>query len=124
MGRVFGDKDRGLTQRWAKKQISRIFPDLGAVEFEEAWYGQIAMTPDHVPRIHELAPGLWTCIGYNGRGITTGTLFGQAMAELLTGTPREDLPLAISDMTPAPRRWLQARLYGMAFAANQIWKSL
>lgn len=53
-----------------KKQMARMFPTLRPVEFEEAWHGQIALTPDHLPRIYELAKNLFTPIGYNGRGIT------------------------------------------------------
>ena len=124
MGRVIGTKDRGLSHRWAKKQIARVFPDLGPVEFEEAWHGQIAMTPDHLPRVHQLEQGLWTAIGYNGRGITTGTLFGQALADLLTGMDPSDLPLPVTELAQAPRSALTSRFYGMAFTANQIWQSL
>ncbi len=120
MGRIFGNKDRGLTQRWARKQIARVFPDIGDVSFEEAWHGQIAMTPDHLPRIHQLDEGLWTAIGYNGRGITTGTLFGQAMADLLTGMPVEDLPLPITDLAAAPQAALKSKIYDLAFTANQV----
>ncbi len=124
MGRVIGDKDSGLTRRWAEKRISAIFPELGRVTFEDAWHGQIAMTPDHLPRVHQLAPGLWTAIGYNGRGITTGTLFGIAMADLLTGMDPSDLPLPLTDMTAAPRAKLTSRIYDLAFTANQVWKGL
>ena len=124
MGRVIGTKDRGLTRRWAQKQISRVFPDLGPVEFEEAWHGQIAMTPDHLPRVHQLDQGLWTAIGYNGRGITTGTLFGQSLADLLTGMDPADLPLPITEMAQVRRGGLTSKIYDMAFTANQIWRSL
>ena len=125
MGKVVGTKDSGLSQRFARKQVARIFPQLGPVEFEEAWHGQIAMTPDHLPKIFELAEGVYTPIGYNGRGITTGTLFGKAMAELLTGAARDSLPLPIStNPTPAPRARLMARVYDAAFTANQAWKAI
>ncbi len=43
------------------------------------------MTPDHLPRIYRLDEGLYTPIGYNGRGITPGTIFGKAMAEQKRG---------------------------------------
>jgi glycine/D-amino acid oxidase-like deaminating enzyme len=124
MGRVIGTKDDGLTFRWARKQIARVFPDLGPVEFEDAWHGQIAMTPDHLPKVHQLDEGLWTAIGYNGRGITTGTLFGQSMADLLTGLDPSELPLPVTKMTEAPRIDLSRRFFDMAFTAKQIWRSL
>ncbi len=124
MGKVHGTTERGLSQRWARKQIKRIFPTLPEVEFEQAWHGQIAMTPDHLPRIHELAPGLYTAIGYNGRGITTGTLFGKAMADLLTGLDQADLPLPVSTLETVRGAPLFSRLYQTAFAANQVIRSV
>jgi glycine/D-amino acid oxidase-like deaminating enzyme len=124
MGKIIGTKQRGLSRRWAQKQISRLFPQLAPVEFEDAWHGQIAMTPDHLPRIHALAPNLFTPIGYNGRGITTGTLFGQTMADLLTGAPRSDLPLPMTDMTPLASAGITSRFYQMAFTAHQAFKAI
>ena len=124
MGTVVGGIGEGLSSRWAHKQLARLFPDLGPVEFEDAWHGQIAMTPDHLPRIYRLAEGLYTPIGYNGRGITTGTLFGEAIAGLLTGMSADDLPLPITQAATVPSASIMARLYQTAFTANQIWKSL
>jgi glycine/D-amino acid oxidase-like deaminating enzyme len=124
MGRVMGDARHGLSRRWAEKRLRQLFPGLGPVDFEEAWHGEIALTPDHLPRIHELAEGLYTPIGYNGRGITTGTIFGEAMADLLTGMDPARLPLPMRDVGTVPGAGLRARLYRAAFAANQIWKGL
>ena len=124
MGKVAGSAHSGLSQRWARKQIKRIFPGLGAMEFEEAWHGQIAMTPDHLPRIYELDRGLYTAIGYNGRGITTGTLFGKAMADLLTGLDPADLPLPVSELSFARGAAIMSRLYQTAFTMNQVYKSI
>ena len=124
MGTVIGTAEKGLSRRWARKQIARVFPTLGPVEFEEAWHGRIAMTPDHLPRVYELDTGLYTAIGYNGRGITTGTLFGRAMANLLAGMDRTDLPLPITPLSTVPSAPVYSRLYQAAFTANQIFKSL
>jgi glycine/D-amino acid oxidase-like deaminating enzyme len=124
MGRVHGDVDHGLSQRWARRELGRLFPDLGPLRFEAAWDGQIAMTPDHLPRIHELAEGLYTPIGYNGRGIITGTIFGQAMAGLLTGQDQDALPLPITRLTPVASAPLMRRVYAVGFAAQQLWRSL
>lgn len=124
MGKVIGAADKGLSHRWAKKQLKRLFPTLGNVEFEEAWHGQIAMTPDHLPRIYELADNLYTPIGYNGRGITTGTIFGRAMSNLLTGAARDSLPLPITTLKTVPTAPIYSRFYETAFYANQVLKSI
>ncbi len=123
MGRVIGGRN-GLSRRWASRSLKRLFPDLGDVEFELAWHGRIAMTPDHLPRIHRLADGLYTPVGYNGRGIGPGTIFGRAMGELLAGGREEELPLPITDLKTVASAPIVSRIYDLAFTANQFVKSL
>ncbi|WP_350334577.1 NAD(P)/FAD-dependent oxidoreductase [Coralliovum pocilloporae] len=124
MGSVVGSVGRGLSHRWARKQLLRLFPELGPIEFEEAWDGKIAMTPDHLPRIYQLAPNLLTSIGYNGRGITTGTIFGECMAKLISGMDPAVLPLPMAEFSPVPAASIMSRVYRVAFTANQVLKSL
>ncbi|MBF9058092.1 FAD-dependent oxidoreductase [Rhodobacterales bacterium HKCCSP123] len=124
MGRLIGTVERGLSLRWARKRLERLFPGLGPVRFEAAWDGEIAMTPDHLPRVHQLAEGLYTPIGYNGRGITTGTIFGAAIVGLLTCRDPEALPLPLSDMAAVPTAPLMRRFYALGFAATQVWRSV
>lgn len=123
MGKVIGDKNSGLSARWARKQLRRIFPSIGEAKFEEAWHGQIAMTPDHLPRVHQLDENLYTAIGYNGRGITTGTIFGEAMAGLLTGMDKSELPLPMTSPSAVSSAPVMSRFYDMAFTVNQFVKS-
>lgn len=123
MGSVIGGES-GLSERWAARQLKRLFPQLGPVAFEKSWHGQIAMTADHIPRIHRLAEGLYTPIGYNGRGIAPGTIFGKAIAELLAGGDERDLPLPVTGVKPESLRGLKAGFFRAAFAANQMVKSI
>ncbi len=123
MGKVVGG-EKGLSQRWATRRLQRLFPDLGPVEWEKSWHGQIAMTGDHLPRIHRLAENLYTPIGYNGRGITPGTIFGQAIATFLNDGDEENLPLPITDLKPVTSAPIMSRLYETAFKANQLLGSL
>jgi glycine/D-amino acid oxidase-like deaminating enzyme len=53
-----------------------MFPEPGDVKWGKAWRGQLAMTRDHLPHIHNLVPGRYEVIGYDGREITTGTVIG------------------------------------------------
>ena len=123
MGSVLGGTT-GTSKRWAAARARRLFPELGDVRFEAAWHGQLGMTPDHLPRIHRLAEGLYTPIGYNGRGISPGTMFGKAMAELVSGGREDSLPIPVTDLRPAPNRALKSNFYKVVFAANQLVKSL
>lgn len=123
MGSVIGG-ETGLSRRWAAARLRRLFPELGPVRFETAWHGIIDMTPDHLPRIHRLAEGLYTPIGYNGRGITPGTMFGKAIAGLLSGAREEDLPLPVTELKAAPNRGVKSLFYRTVFAANQLIRSV
>lgn len=122
MGKLTGG-DRGLSRRWASHKLQQLFPELGKPEWETAWDGKIALTPDHLPRIHRLEEGLYTPIGYNGRGITTGSVMGKCMAKLLTGSPESDLLLPITDVRKVYTAPIASRVYETAFKANQLYKS-
>jgi glycine/D-amino acid oxidase-like deaminating enzyme len=120
MGRMFGTPQSGLTMRRAGRILRHMFPDLGPVAFETGWDGTIAMTPDHLPRIVKLDEGLFTPIGYNGRGVTTGTLFGRSMAQMLGGGDPEQLPLPLTTLEPVGLKQLSERFYDLGFTLNQL----
>ncbi|WP_425043374.1 NAD(P)/FAD-dependent oxidoreductase [Primorskyibacter sp. S87] len=122
MGSVFGGT-AGLSRRWAARILGKLYPELGDLKFEHAWHGRIAMTPDHIFRIHRLAKGVYSPIGYNGRGIVTGTLFGKALADLIAGGREQDLPLPFSALEHVGQRSLRAGLFKAAFAATQLYRS-
>lgn len=127
MGRVRGGT-RGLTARWAARRLRRLFPDLGPVRFESAWHGRIAMTGDHLPRLLRPAEGVFAPMGYNGRGITTGTVIGRELAAVLAGAPDEALPLPPSAPRAGSRAGRAPRLrepfLDAVFTLNQIWGAL
>ena len=123
MGKLAG-KDDSHSEYWAQKQINKMFPFLGKVEFETSWHGKIAMTPDHLPHIHNLAPGLYTAVGFNGRGITTGTVCGQAIAQLLTGTPENEVMLPVTGLKKDAMAFLREPVYEACFKAWRYLKSI
>lgn len=84
----------GVHDTWAQKSLARLFPDLGPVSFDHAWQGRIAMSKDYIPKILELGPKGLCCIGYSGRGIGPGTVFGAECARALLGNDQSGLPLA------------------------------
>lgn len=92
---------------WARREIARLFPQVGDVEFEEEWYGTIGMTADALPRLFVPAQRILGVCGYNGRGISPGTVFGRLLAEVAAGRQEiENLPLPVSRLDPAAfRRW-------------------
>ena len=124
MGRIHGNRESGITKRWASAQLRRLFPDLGPVEFENIWYGEIAMTPTHLPGVHRLDRNLFTSIGYNGRGITTGTIFGKALADLISSESSDCLPLPLTGIEKVWNGPLMSTVYKSIFSTNQILRSV
>ncbi|TWI52356.1 glycine/D-amino acid oxidase-like deaminating enzyme [Pseudomonas duriflava] len=80
-------------EAWADRIQRYYFPRLGKIEWEYTWTGCIAFTPDHLMRLFEPAPGLLAMTGYNGRGVTTGTVVGKAFAHYLCRGSDEVLPM-------------------------------
>ena len=57
-----------------------MYPALASVDFPYRWAGKVAMTVDHLPHFHRLAPGLSAILGFNGRGVAMATTLGQVLA--------------------------------------------
>ena len=87
-----------IHRAWAKRSLKRLFPQLGDMDFECEWYGQIGMTDNAVPRFHKFAENVVGFSGYNGRGIAPGTAFGKVIAQHILGDIAEnDLPLPATE---------------------------
>jgi glycine/D-amino acid oxidase-like deaminating enzyme len=82
--------------------VDRLYPQLRQVAFEHYWSGRVAMTRDSIPHLHELAPGVWAGLGFNGRGVGMATLFGRFLAELALGVPPAQIPFPVAPMRPIP----------------------
>lgn len=110
-----GAVDGAVHRAWAARQMARLFPGLRGVALQTGWWGQIGMTSDALPRLHQPAPGLWSISGYNGRGIGPGTVFGRLLAELCLGRiALTDMPLPVTPASPAQLRTLR----GLALRAG------
>lgn len=97
---------------WAKRSLKRLFPQLGTIEFEAEWYGQIGMTHDAVPRFHKFDTRVVGFSGYNGRGIAPGTTFGKTLADLVLGKiAEEELPLPLTVPEAVPFRAVKEAYY-------------
>lgn len=70
----------------ALDNLANLFPEAGPLTPDFRWAGRVGMTKDHFPHLHELAPGLWAGIGFNGRGVAMGTMMGRVLRDALTGT--------------------------------------
>ncbi len=117
-GPVFGPESEPPRAR-LNARLARIFPQLGPVPWDEAWSGFVAMTPDHFPRVHALAPGLFAALAYNGRGIAAATLIGAELAARVRGADEADLVFPLSPLRPLTWRRFAAVPVG---ALLRVWR--
>ena len=81
-------------------RIRRLYPQLGAIRWQQGWSGWVAMTTDHFPRLHELAPGLFAGLGYNGRGIAAATMMGRDLATLVRNARDDATVFPLTPLRP------------------------
>lgn len=108
-------KPLNFLKSWANRIQSHYFPQLGQIEWEYTWTGRIGFTPDHTLRLFEPAPGILAASGYNGRGITTGTVVGKGFAEYIATGDDSSLPLPLQPDPPTRNRALRSAAYESGF---------
>ncbi len=119
---------RGQTREGDRRELyahivtsmHRLFPETSGARLDYFWSGRVAVTVDHLPKIFELGPGLWSGGGYNGRGVAMATATGRLLAELAAGAPADSLPLPPTKARPLPLHGLR----GPAIALAVGWKLL
>lgn len=84
---------RGAAPRRLKAQMRRdilkVYPQLGGVEIEHAWAGTMAYAVHKMPQIGELAPGYWLASAFGGHGLNTTAMAGELIARaILEGDDR------------------------------------
>lgn len=77
-----------------------LFPALAEIPFRHFWNGQVAVTKDHYPHLHEPAAGVIAALGYNGRGVAMATSMGGLVARRLRGAAPDELELPITPIRP------------------------
>ena len=66
-----------------RRDIARIFPQLGKVDFEYAWRGTLGNAVHRMPQIGEMQPGLWIASGFGGHGLNTTAMAGNLIARAI-----------------------------------------
>ena len=80
----------------------RLWPQIADVAWTHGWSGQLAITPDHYPHIHEPAPGVLVCVAYNGRGVAMSTAMGPQLAKRTLGGATAQIDMPITDLRKSP----------------------
>lgn len=84
------------------RYAERLWPALRGAEWTHGWNGQLAMTRDHYPHLHEPAPGVLAALGYNGRGVAMATAMGGQLARRILGAAPESLDMPFSPIRRIP----------------------
>lgn len=86
--------------RWLIAYAERLWPALQGVTWTHGWNGQLAVTRDHYPHLHQPAPGLIACLGYNGRGVALSTAMGGEIAKLVSGVDAREIDMPVMPIRP------------------------
>jgi len=89
---------------WAhlERALLRLYPLLSGIAIEKRWFGRVAMTPDHLPHVHEPEKGLVAVVGCQGRGVGLMTALGGRIATYLASGDAMRLPFPVSPIRPIP----------------------
>ncbi|MFT5796500.1 MAG: glycine/D-amino acid oxidase-like deaminating enzyme [Candidatus Azotimanducaceae bacterium] len=96
--------DTGIRKRQAglRDAALQLYHQIGEVEWTHAWGGNVAMTSDHAPGLHQIAPNIVAALGYNGRGVGMATAMGTVLAHWAQGVPAAALDFPMTPAKPIP----------------------
>jgi glycine/D-amino acid oxidase-like deaminating enzyme len=104
---------------FARRAIRALFPFVGNVTFEYWWDGKIGMTANNLPSFHKPEKNIWSIAGYNGRGISPGTVFGRALAQVALGN-QEAMMLPVTTAGSDSLRAAKSAFYDIGAAAKHF----
>jgi glycine/D-amino acid oxidase-like deaminating enzyme len=120
-GHILWHSAEARARRDRATALQSVFPILGEVGFDYYWEGQIAVTPDRLPRLSELGPGACAALAYSGRGVAFATALGPTIADWLLGVDTHALPLPVTPLTPIPAHAL-AKLLSRGMRLVYRWR--
>ena len=80
----------------------RMFPALATTAFPHRWAARDTVTLDLTPHLYEPEPGLFSALGFNGRGLAIGTSLGMVLANRVSGESAESQPFPTTEASPVP----------------------
>ena len=98
-----GDEAPGADdRRRIETGLKTVYPQFPELKVEYIWGGRIAVTQDHLPHLHNPAPGIFAALGCNGRGVALSTATGKLLADLALGESHENLPIPMTAIKSYP----------------------
>ncbi len=83
-----------------RKRMLKIYPELVSARIDHAWGGTLAITRNRMPDFGRLSANTFYAHGYSGHGVSTATLAGKLLAEVISGSA-ERFDVMASVPTPA-----------------------
>ena len=103
-----------------KRYALKLWPQLAPFKFTHGWNGQLGVTLDHYPHIHEPANGVLVCLGYNGRGVAMSTAMGPELARRVMGGKTAEINMPITDLKTIPFQGLWRTAVAAEIAYGRI----
>jgi glycine/D-amino acid oxidase-like deaminating enzyme len=85
-----------------ESSMRRLFPALADVAVDFRWAARDTGTLDLLPHLYEPQPGLFSALGFNGRGLAIGTALGSVLADRVGGAPADAQPFPMTQASPVP----------------------
>jgi glycine/D-amino acid oxidase-like deaminating enzyme len=112
--------------RYLVGYAERLWPALRGIGWTHGWSGQLAVTRDHYPHIHEPHDDVMVCLGYNGRGVAMSTAMGPQLARRIIGgrAAQFDMPITTMREIPFHALWRSAVTARMIHGRIRDWLGL
>ncbi len=101
------------------RYAAKLWPFLEGIDWTHAWGGRLAMTRDHYPHVHEPAPGVLICLGYNGRGVAMATAMGRSLADRMAN-PSAAFDMPLTPLVPIPMHALWPAAVKAAILSGRV----
>jgi len=88
--------------RFLSDYAIHLWPTLRDTKWTHGWSGQLAVTRDHYPHVHEPDDSVLVCLGYNGRGVAMSTAMGPQIARRVIGGRNAEIDMPITTMREIP----------------------
>ena len=121
---AMADRDVRKRQQALRDTAIRLYPQLAGAAWTHAWGGKVALTRDHLPGLHLVAPGVMAGLGYNGRGVGMATVMGKLLARWAAGADPRNLDFPVTAPRPIPFHRFRQVGVGSTVAAYRLFDRL
>ena len=97
-----------------------MFPALRDIAIDYRWAARDALTADLLPHLYEPCAGLFSALGYNGRGLAIGTALGSELARRVLGAPAAELHYPTTPASALPMNVIASTKFYLKLAARKF----